>query len=133
MDGENWLMVSLMYGAGLRLAECLHLRVQDLDFGGHQIMVRHGKGGKDRVTMLPQSLTRQLRGHLEKVRAIHEADMAEGWGRVVMPNALDRKYPHASVEWRWQWAFPQEKRWKNSRSGQEGAGITWTSLWYSGP
>lgn len=120
LSDDKWLMASLMYGAGLRLMECLRLRVQDLDFSRSQILVRDGKGAKDRITMLPESLKSRLQTHLTKVRAIHEHDLAEGWGSVVLPDALDRKYPNASKEWRWQWVFPQEKRWKNVRTGEQG-------------
>ena len=120
LTGDKWLMASLMYGAGLRLMECLRLRVQDIDFARNQITVRDGKGAKDRITMLPESLHASLQDHLKKVKAIHERDLAEGWGRVQMPDALDRKYPNAPVEWRWQWVFPQEHRWNNPRTREEG-------------
>jgi len=99
-------MAGLMYGAGLRVMECLRLRIQDLDFARGEITVRSGKGDKDRVTMLPRSLTNSLQEHMRKVRAIHEKDLREGCGGVTMPDALDRKYPNASAEWRWQWASP---------------------------
>lgn len=120
LTGDKWLMASLMYGAGLRLMECLRLRVQDIDFSRNEITVRDGKGAKDRITMLPESLKRPLQEHLRRVKAIHEKDLADGWGRVRMPDALDRKYPNAPAEWRWQWVFPQENRWKNIRTGEEG-------------
>jgi integron integrase len=120
LSGDKWLMASVMYGAGLRLMECLRLRVQDLDFSRNEILVRDGKGAKDRITMLPESLKAPLQEHLETVKAIHERDLADGWGRVLLPNALDRKYPNAPKEWRWQWVFPQENRWKNSKTGEEG-------------
>ncbi len=120
LTGDKWLMASLMYGAGLRLMECLHLRVQDVDFSCNEITVRDGKGAKDRVTMLPDSLKEVLGRHLIKVKAIHEKDLAAGWGRVQLPGALDRKYPNAPREWRWQWIFPQENRWRNNRTGEEG-------------
>ena len=100
LTGDKRLMASLMYGAGLRLMECLRLRVQDIDFARNEITVRDGKGAKDRITMLPDSLKSPLRDHLKKVKAIHEKDQAEGWGRVLMSDALDRKYPNASKEWR---------------------------------
>ena len=120
MTGDKLLMASLMYGAGLRLMECLRLRVQDIEFSRGEILVRDGKGGKDRITMLPELLKPPLREHLNKVKATHEKDLAEGWGRVQMPGALDRKYPNAPKEWCWQWVFPQEKRWKNIKTGEEG-------------
>ena len=113
-------MASLMYGAGLRLMECLCLRVQDVDFARNEITVRDGKGAKDRVTMLPNSLKDALQEHLHAVKRIHEKDVSDGWGRVLMPDALDRKYPNAPLEWRWQWVFPQENRWRNAKTGEEG-------------
>lgn len=120
LTGDKWLMASLMYGAGLRLMECLRLRVQDVDFSRSEILVRDGKGAKDRITMLPESLKAPLQEHLKKVKAIHEKDLADGWGRVPLPSALDRKYPNAPAEWRWQWVFPQENRWINSQSREQG-------------
>jgi len=120
LHGDKWLMASLMYGAGLRLMECLRLRVQDIDFARNEIIVRDGKGAKDRVTMLPESLTATLQEHLRVVKIIHEQDLADGWGRVQMPHALDRKYPAAAAEWRWRWVFPQENRWRNASTREEG-------------
>ncbi len=120
LSGDKWLVASLLYGAGLRLMESLRLRIQDIDFDRNEIMVRDGKGAKDRITMLPGSLKSPLRDHLRKVKEIHQQDLAEGWGRVQMPMALDRKYPNAPVDWRWQWVFPQEHRWKNHRTGEQG-------------
>ena len=120
LTGDKWLMASLMYGAGLRLMECLRLRVQDIDFGRNEITIRDGKGFQDRMTMLPESLKKPLQDHLRKAKAIHEKDLSAGWGRVQMPYALDRKYPHASADWRWQWVFPQETRWKNVKTGEQG-------------
>jgi len=120
LDGEKWLMASLMYGAGLRVMECLRLRVQGIDFDANQVMIRDGKGGRDRVTMLPETLKGPLREHLKRVRRIHECDLAEGYGRVAMPDALARKYPNAAAEWRWQWVFPQGSRWMDRRTGAEG-------------
>ncbi len=120
LSGDKALMASLMYGAGLRLMECLRLRVQDIDFSAGEILVRDAsKGAKDRITMLPESLKGQLQEHLRRVRMIHEKDLTEGYGRVQLPMALDRKYPNASADWRWQWVFPQEHRWKNTRTGEE--------------
>lgn len=120
LGGDKWLMASLLYGAGLRLMECLQLRVQEIDFQSSEIIVRDGKGGKDRRTMLPQSLIPPLQEHLRKVKALHEKDLAEGWGRVQMPDALERKYPNAPAEWRWQWIFPQENRWVNPQTKEQG-------------
>lgn len=120
LSGDKWLMASLMYGTGMRLMECLRLRVQDIDFIRNEVLVRDGKGAKDRITMLPESLKAPLRGHLAKVKAIHEQDLAAGWGRVQLPTALERKYPNAPIDWRWQWVFPQEKRWTNLQTREQG-------------
>ncbi len=120
LSGSDWLIASLLYGAGLRLVECLRLRVQDIDFSRLEIIIRNGKGEKDRVTMLPRSLKKPLQEHLSKVKAIHERDVTEGWGRVQLPDALERKYPNAPAEWRWQWIFPQQHRWKNKETGEKG-------------
>ena len=120
LSGYKWLMASLMYGAGLRLMECLRLRVQDVDFSGNQILVRDGKGSKDRIVMLPQTLKKPLIAHLLKVREVHKRDRADGYGRVAMPYALDRKYPNASNDWRLQFVFPQRHRWRNVQTGQQG-------------
>jgi integron integrase len=117
---DKWLMASLMHGAGLRLFECLQLRIKDIDFSRNELLVRDGKGAKDRVTMLPESLKKPLQKHLGKIKRIHQKDLAEGWGRVRMPTALDRKYPNAPAEWRWQWVFPQANCWKNKKTGQQG-------------
>jgi integron integrase len=120
LEGDKRLACSLMYGTGMRLMECLELRVQDIDFGRSEITVRNGKGGKDRVTMLPESLKAPLREHLKRVKAIHDRDKADGWGSVPLPGALDRKYPRSSGDWCWQWVFPQERRWKDPESGKQG-------------
>lgn len=128
LSGDKWLLTSLLYGTGMRLMECLCLRVQEIDFSRNEILVRNGKGAKDRVTMLPDSLKTPLQVHLKQVKAIHERDLAQGWGRVVMPDALDRKYPNAPKEWRWQWVFPQENRWVNLQTGQQGRHHTDESL-----
>ena len=120
LDGDKRLMASLMYGAGLRLMECLRLRVLDLELTRGEIVVRDGKGGKDRVTMLPNSLTQALGAQLRSTRAVHERDLADGWGRVALPDALARKYPNAPADWHWQWVFPQQRRWKNLQTGEQG-------------
>jgi len=120
LTGEKWLIAAIMYGAGLRLMECLRLRVQDIDFSRNEILVRDGKGAKDRITMLPASTKASLQGHLTKVKAVHQQDVADGWGRVQLPDALDRKYPNAPKDWRWQWVFPQEHRWINGKTKEQG-------------
>ena len=117
LEGTKWLMGNLLYGSGLRLMECVRLRVKDMDFEYEQIIVRDGKGQKDRVTMLPLSLKEPLQRHLEKVKAIHEADLKAGFGRVYLPFALKRKYPNAEREWGWQYVFPSSKRSEDPRTG----------------
>jgi integron integrase len=119
IDGQQGLMADLLYGAGLRLLECVRLRVKDLDFEMRQITVRDGKGEKDRMTMLPQSVLEPLRAHLEKVKVLHAHDLEEGFGEVYLPYALDRKYPDASREWGWQYVFPAAGRSVDPRSGKE--------------
>jgi len=120
LNSDKWLAASLMYGTGLRLMECLELRVQDIDFSRNEILVRNGKGAKDRVTMLPETLKEPLQAHLKLVKEIHNRDLAEGWGRVPIPGALEKKYPNASSDWSWQWVFPQERRWTNTDSATQG-------------
>lgn len=117
LQGVRWLMASLLYGAGLRLRECLKLRVKDVDFGYRQIVVRDGKGGKDRVTMLPVSVVEPLKRHLERVKMLHERDVAEGHGDVETPDAIARKYPRAPYEWGWKFVFPSHKRSVDPASG----------------
>jgi integron integrase len=120
LEGEPALVVGLLYGSGLRLMEALRLRVKDLDLERRELTVRDGKGGKDRLTVLPQSLVPALQEHLLGVRSLHRSDLAAGWGRVLMPYALDRKYPNASRVWAWQWVFPQQNRWRDRESGAQG-------------
>jgi len=117
LQGTKWLMAALLYGAGLRLHECLRLRVKDIDFHYNTITVREGKGRKDRVTMLPQNAKEPLRQHLKQVRQAHERDLAEGFGTVELPFALARKYPQAERAWGWQYIFPAPKRSRDPRSG----------------
>jgi integron integrase len=118
LEGTKWLIVSLLYGSGLRLMECLRLRVKDLDFQYNQIVVRDGKGGKDRVTILPETLKESLFRHLERVKALHQLDLKEGFGQVYLPFALERKYPSASRQWGWQYLFPAPKRSVDPRTGK---------------
>ena len=120
LHGRNRLLVEIIYGTRIRLSECLALRVKEIDFGRNEIIVRSGKGDKDRIVMLPISLKSRLRKHLKAVRLLHKNDLLEGWGCVELPNALSRKYPSASREWKWQWVFPQRRRWVDQRSWKEG-------------
>jgi integron integrase len=119
LDGRSWIMASLLYGAGLRLMECVRPRVKDVDFEMRQVTVRDGKGQKDRVTMLPQSVAEPLRVHLTKVKALHEEDLEAGFGEVYLPFALERKYRGAPREWGWQYVFPASQRSVDPRSGKE--------------
>ncbi len=120
LAGVEGLVAGLLYGSGLRLMEALRLRVHDLDFHRHELTVRDGKGGKDRRTLLPNSVGQQLQAHLVAVREVHRQDLAEGCGRVSLPHALARKYPNAAAEWGWQWVFPQRQRWRDPASGEQG-------------
>jgi integron integrase len=110
LEGTKWLMAGLLYGGGLRLRECLKLRIKDVDFGYKQITVRDGKGSKDRVTMLPAALVESLRQHLVRVKRLHERDLEEGYGEVEVPFAIARKYPRAPRDWGWQYVFPSTCR-----------------------
>lgn len=110
MKGNVQLMAKILYGGGLRLMECLRLRVKDIDFGNHQIIVRDGKGEDDRTTVLPESLIPTLQLHLKNVALLHQKDLKEGFGEVYLPYALGRKYPNASREWNWQYVFPALSR-----------------------
>jgi integron integrase len=117
MRGVKWLMASLLYGAGLRLRECLKLRVKDVDFDYRQILVRDGKGAKDRVTVLPESAIEPLREHLKRMQALHDADLANGHGDIELPDALARKYPGAPYEWGWKFVFPSSKLSTDPKTG----------------
>jgi integron integrase len=119
LHGIHHLMASLLYGAGLRLMECVRLRVKDLEFSLHQITVRAGKGSKDRITVLPHSLIVPLQEHLVRVQRLHQNDLEEGFGAVILPYALAQKYPKATTEWGWQYVFPATKRSIDPRSGVE--------------
>ena len=112
------LIASLLYGSGLRLLEGLRLRVQDLDLNRGEILVRDGKGAKDRVTMIPQSLHQGLKAQMDLARAVHRRDLASGAGAVSMPDALERKYPTAAREWPWQWIFPASRTYQDRDTGQ---------------
>jgi integron integrase len=117
LKGTHWLVAALLYGAGLRIMEALRLRVKDIEFSRGEILVREGKGFKDRVTMLPAVLVEPLKVHLKQVRDLHLRDMAEGYGEVYLPYALDRKYPNAGRDWGWQYVFPSKNRAVDPRSG----------------
>jgi len=119
LTGMPHLMTSLLYGAGLRLLECVRLRVKDVDFTYHQITVRDGKGAQDRVTMLPRALAEPLQRHLARVKLLHAEDLLEGYGEVYLPYAFDRKDPKAGTAWVWQYIFPAAKRSIDPRSGME--------------
>jgi integron integrase len=118
MSGVTGLMAGLMYGSGLRLMECVRLRVKDIDFARHQIMVRDGKGQKDRVTMLPERFAAPLREHITRVKAVYEQDLAQGAAGVYIWPAMERKYPNAGKEWIWQYLFPAKSLSVDPRSGK---------------
>jgi len=118
LEGAPWLMAMLLYGAGLRLMECCRLRVKDIDFSKNQIVVRAGKGNKDRYTMLPTAVQEPLLRHFQTVKRQHEGDLKAGLGRVSLPNALDRKYPNAGKEWGWQWVFPATSHYTDRVTGE---------------
>lgn len=118
MDGKHLLMARLIYGAGLRLMECIRLRIKDVDFGQNLIFVRGGKGGKDRTTLLPGAIREEMRTHIEAVKTLHHHDLEEGFGEVSIPEGLSRKYRNAGREIGWQWVFPSRDRSKDPRSGK---------------
>jgi integron integrase len=117
LEGTHWLVASLLYGTGLRIMEALRLRVKDVEFARKEILVRDGKGFKDRVTMLPVALAVPLAEHLKRVKALHEQDLAAGRGAVYLPYALERKYPGAARDWAWQYVFPSAGLSEDPRSG----------------
>jgi integron integrase len=119
LDHSDWLMVTLLYGAGLRLMECLQLRVKDIDFTTNQIVVRAGKGDKDRHTMLPTVVKEPLAKHLEIMKEQHRRDLERGLGQVALPNALERKYRDAGKEWGWQWVFPATSHYTDRETGEQ--------------
>lgn len=118
LQGTPRLMADLLYGSGLRLMECVQLRVKDVDIPRRQLIVREGKGGDDRVTMLPQTVIAPLQRQLEYAKALHQQDLRDGYGEVYLPLALERKYPHAETEWAWQYVFPSKQRSVDPRSGK---------------
>lgn len=120
LRGEPRLIAVFMYGTGMRLMECLRLRVKDVDFGASEVTIREGKGDKDRRTMLPEKVRAALLEHLECVQKIHARDLAAGYGRAPLPYALSRKYQTASSDWGWQFVFPQATRWANPKTREQG-------------
>jgi len=125
LHGTVRLMAGLLYGSGLRLMECVRLRVKDVDFGYARITVRDGKGAKDRVTMLPVNLAASLQRHLDKVKAQHEQDLEDGFGEVFLPHGLERKYRGAARSWPWQFVFPSSRISPDPRTGSDGGQPVW--------
>jgi len=118
MEGVEKLVIQVLYGGGLRLMECLRLRIKDIDFELNQIVVHDGKGQKSRRTMLPEAIQEPLQIHLRRVRILHQADLKKGYGRVVLPGALARKYPRAETEWGWQYVFPAKTMYQEKETGK---------------
>ncbi|TAJ79071.1 MAG: integron integrase [Gallionellaceae bacterium] len=118
LEGTHWLIASLLYGAGLRIMEGVRLRVKDVEFSRREILVRDGKGFKDRVTMLPAAVAAPLKTHLARVKELHRQDLAAGFGDVYLPYALDRKYPNAGRDWAWQYIFPSANLSEDPREGK---------------
>ncbi len=118
LSGRDLLLAHIIYGTGMRVMEAARLRVNDVDFGGNAIFVRGGKGDKDRTTVLPQAIIKPLKEHLAGVREIHEKDLNKGMGEAYLPEALERKYPNAGKEWRWQYVFPANNLSVDPRSGK---------------
>jgi integron integrase len=118
LDGEVFLIASLLYGAGLRLSEALKIRVKDIDFNYRQLSIRDGKGAKDRFTMLPEKIIPPLKKHLKQVKLLHDKDLKKGYGASYLPAALAQKYPNASREFKWQYVFPSKRFVKNEKTGE---------------
>ena len=118
-EGTPRVVLLLLYGGGLRLLECLQLRIKDVSFKRGEILIRDPKGRRDRVTMLPQAVMEPLRAQVERAREWHKKDLADGWGAVPLPTALARKYPNAVRDWQWQWIFPASRRWRDG-DGRQG-------------
>jgi integrase len=129
LRGVEWIMATLLYGAGLRLLECCRLRAKDLDFDRREITVRDGKGGRDRVTLLPERGVAPLATHLERVRRQHEQDLRAGTSSVELPSALERRDPRAAWEWGWQWVFPATRHFMDGRAG-DSAGPAGRKPWW---
>jgi len=127
MEGRHALMARLLYGAGLRLLECIRLRIQDVDFGQNFIFIRGGKGAKDRSTILPEPVRDELRNHIEAVKALHHQDLTEGFGEVFIPEALARKYPKAARETGRQYVFPAKSRSIDPSSGTASPPTCWNT------
>jgi integron integrase len=119
MNGTKKLMAEIMYGCGLHVIECVRLRVKDVDFAMNQIVVRNGKGKKDRITVLPQRIRKSLQSHLSYVQSLHQKDLRDGYGHVYLPNALARKYRNADKSWAWQYVFPAKTVSVDPRSGEK--------------
>lgn len=117
LDGTSWIMAHLLYGSGLRLMECVRLRVKDLDFDRNQVVVRNGKGDKDRRSVFPQVLKGTLKLHLDKIKSLHDKDLSDGFGSVYLPFALEKKYASLNKNWAWQYVFPSRKLSKDPKSG----------------
>ncbi len=109
-----------MYGTGMRVSEAISLRIQDIDFGQNEIIIKRVKDNKDRHTMLPGALKTEIKDQMEKVKKIHEQDLKDGFGEVELPNSIAKKYPNAAKDFRWQWLFPQKSRWHDKKTGREG-------------
>lgn len=118
LDGDIWLICSILYGCGLRISEGLRLRVKDIDFGNNAIHIHNAKGDKDRWVMLPQAVKQRLIVHLQKVRAIHNSDLHDGYGETTLPYALAKKYPNAAKSWMWQYVFPASRRCVDKETGE---------------
>jgi integrase len=118
LNGPYLLMAQLMYGCGLRLTECLRLRIKDVDFENDLLMVRSGKGEKDRALIIPEKIKEGLSKHAASVKEVHDQDLKMGYGEVFLPDALEKKYPNAPKEWGWQWMFPAEKLSVDPRTGK---------------
>lgn len=129
IHGVSHLVALLLYGSGLRLLECLRLRVKDVDFARLQIAVLDPKGGRDRMTMLPRVAQGLVREQVGAARVVHEGDLRDGFGSVWLPDAIGRKFPNAGRSWQWQWVFPATSRWRNQKSGRKGVIMCMRALW----